>query len=308
MTSSGNSFDTLVLLGATATGKTHLGVQLARALDGEIISADSRQVYRGLDVGSGKDLTEYGEGVDAVPYHLIDCVDVDHEFSAFEFQKRAFEALDSIRARGKHPIIVGGTGLYLSAVLDEYRMLEVPVNGDLRRELASLDHASLVTRLADLKGDLHNTTDTEDTERLHRAIEIEEFKRTHPPEKSPKITPLLLGLKLPRPALHKNIETRLKERLGQGLVEEVEELLARGIAEDRLMSLGLEYRFVTEFVQGIIKNRNDLFQKLAPAIKNFAKRQETWFRRMEKRGTTIQWLDTPDCKLAMSVIREHTAQ
>jgi tRNA dimethylallyltransferase len=305
MTSSPESFDTLILLGATATGKTALAVELAHALHGEIISADSRQVYRGLDIGSGKDLDEYGSDSDSVPYHLIDCVDLDHEFSVFEFQKRAYDTRAQIRERNKLPIIVGGTGLYLSAFLQDRRMVEVPENPELHDHLDKLSQQELVARLKTLKTDLHNSTDTQDTDRLIRAIEIEEYTKTHPPEPAPEMNPLILGIRFPRPILHERIAARLKQRLNEGMVEEVEALLADGIPPERLITLGLEYRFITEYLRGTINNKNDLFQKLLPAIKNFAKRQESWFRRMEKEGRQIHWLENLGLENALAIIREN---
>lgn len=300
-------YDTLVLLGATASGKTALGVQLARVLNGEIISADSRQVYRGLDIGSGKDLDEYTVDGESVAYHLIDCCEVDHEFSVFEFQRLAYELIDDVKSRGKLPIVVGGTGLYLDALLSGYRMVEVPENSVFRQSLAMMSNDELVARLTILKGELHNLTDTEDRERLIRAIEIESYTQHNPPEPAPELKPLVHGIEWPRPDLHERIETRLRERLDSGMIEEVEGLLQSGVTPERLELLGLEYRFVTEYLQGSIKNKNDLFQKLLPAIKNFAKRQATWFRRMEKKGIDIHWLDEPTIDSALEVVQKPSA-
>lgn len=306
MNCSDNSFDTLVVLGPTASGKTTLGVELAHALNGEIISADSRQVYRGLDIGSGKDLNEYTAGTHPIPYHLIDCCDLDHEFNVFEFQQRAYDAISEIQTREQLPIVVGGTGLYLDALLGEYRMVEVPENPVFRSSLAMMSNAELVARLTMLKGELHNTTDTEDRERLIRAIEIESYTQHNPPETAPALKPFILGIDWPRPILHKRIAVRLKERLDNGMIEEVEGLLESGVSPERLNSLGLEYRFVAEFLQGRIKNKNDLLQKLLPAIKNFAKRQGTWFRRMEKKGVTIHWLEEPTLEAALAIIQQQS--
>ncbi len=279
-----------VVLGPTASGKTRFAVALARALGGEVVSADSRQVYRGLDVGSGKDLGEYGEGPDRVPYHLIDIVDLEHEFSVFEFQQRCFACFDELRERGVTPVLAGGTGLYLDAALAPERMVAVPESAELRAELAELDRDALVTRLKTLKGAIHNSTDTIDRERLIRAIEIAAYPGAQPPGAAPPLAPVVVGMQWDRPALHRRIEARLRERLDGGMVEEVERLRARGVTVERLRMLGLEYRYVTDYLEGHIRNRNDLLQKLGPAIKNFAKRQETWFRRMERRGTPIRWI------------------
>ncbi len=279
-------FDLLVILGPTASGKTRLGVGLARALSGEIISADSRQVYRGMDIGTGKDLAEYGE----VPHHLIDIAAPGEEFNLFLFQRRFLDAFSDIRGRGRLPLLVGGTGMYLEAVLKGYRLVEVPRNPDLRVELANQSMELLAERLKRTSPRLHNTTDLLDRERLVRAIEIADYERDHAPEPLPMIRPLVLGVRWERARLRDRITARLKERLDQGLIAEVERLHATGIAWERLDFYGLEYRFVTRFLKGEL-TRNDMFQKLNSAIHDFAKRQETWFRRMERNGTEIRWLD-----------------
>ena len=282
------SCNLLVLLGATASGKTRLGVALARQLHGEIISADSRQVYRGMDLGTGKDLAEYGE----VACHLIDIVDPGYEFNVFEFQQRAFAAIEAIRGRGKLPLLVGGTGLYLDAVLRGYRLPAVAENPQLRAELADLDMAQLAARLLTLRPELHNHTDLTDRSRLLRAIEIASGEAVAgadlPP--APAIQPLLLGLQWPREILRQRITLRLKERIEQGMIAEVAALHAAGVPWATLEFYGLEYRFIAQHLQGVF-NRNDMTQKLGSAIHQFAKRQETWFRRMEKQGLRIHWLD-----------------
>jgi tRNA dimethylallyltransferase len=282
------AFNLLVILGPTASGKTRLAVGAARALGGEIVSADSRQVYRGMDLGTGKDLAEYEE----VPYHLIDIVDPGYEFSVFEFQRRFFEAFADIRERGRLPILVGGTGLYLDAVLKGYRLVEVPENPELRRELAELDQDALAARLLELRPDLHNSTDLLDRQRLVRAIEIAEGEEAAgaglPP--LPSLRPLVFGIRWERQTLRRRITARLKERLEQGLIEEVARLHEEGVPWATLEYYGLEYRFVARHLQGEL-NRNDMFQKLNSAIHDFAKRQETWFRRMERQGTKIHWLE-----------------
>ncbi len=295
-------FDTLVILGPTASGKTRLGVELARDLGAEIVSADSRQVYRGLDIGAGKDLEEYSARGAPVPYHLIDVVDLDVEFSVFDYQKRCFEVLKQLQERRVLPIIVGGTGLYLEAVLKGYRMADVPVDAELRAELAGMSTDRLVERLRTLRL-VHNTTDLEDRERLVRAIEIAEFTAAaHEPESGPPIRPLVLGVRWERSILRRRIRRRLAQRLSHGLVEEVESLHASGVGWEKLHFLGLEYRFVADYLQGTIRNRNDLEQKLGSAICVFAKRQETWFRRMQRRGVHISWIDRGDAGDARRVI------
>jgi len=280
------SFDLLVILGPTASGKTRLGVDLARRLSGEIVSADSRQVYRGMDIGTGKDLAEYGE----VPHHLIDIAEPGDEFNVFQFQRRFFEAFAAIRERGRLPILVGGTGMYLEAVLKGYRLVEVPDNPALRAELAPLPMEELTDRLKRTAPRLHNTTDLLDRERMVRAIEIAAYEQRHEPKPLPEVEPLVLGVRWERGVLRERITARLKERLGQGLVEEVAGLHAAGIPWEAFEFYGLEYRYVARFLKGEL-TRNDMVQKLNSAIHDFAKRQETWFRRMERSGTTIHWLD-----------------
>lgn len=278
--------DLLVVLGPTASGKTRLGVQLAKELDGEIISADSRQVYRGMDIGTGKDLAEYG----GIRCHLIDIVEPGYEFNVFEFQRRFLQACDDIRRRGRRPILVGGTGMYLDAVLRGYRLVEVPEDPDLRRELSAMPIDALKERLLSLSPRLHNTTDLMDPERLIRAVEIAEYEREHPPEPFPAIRSIVFGIQWDRGLLRQRITERLKVRLNEGLVEEVERLLQEGVKAETLEFYGLEYRFVVKYLKGEL-NRNDMFQKLNAAIHDFAKRQETWFRRMERNGVAIHWLN-----------------
>lgn len=280
------NYDTIVILGPTASGKTRLGVGVAREVGGEIISADSRQVYRGMDLGTGKDLDEYGE----TPYHLIDLLNPGEEFNVFRFQRLCFAAMDEIRGRGRVPVIVGGTGLYLDAVLRGYRMVEAPEDPGLRAELAGLSPEELASRLLALNPRLHNTTDLLDRERLARAIEIAEYERNHEPEPLPEFHPMVFGVRWERSMLRRRITARLRARLDAGLIDEVERLHREGVSYETLDFYGLEYRFVARHLQGEL-TRNDLFQKLNSAIHDFAKRQETWFRRMERQGVGIHWLD-----------------
>ena len=278
----------IVVLGPTASGKTSLGVKLAEQFSGEIISADSRQVYRGMDIGSGKDLDEYGN----IPYHLIDIVDPGYEFNVFEFQKCFCDAFREIQENDRLPMLVGGTGLYLESVLNEYHFTEVPTNPELRDELADFDHEALTVRLIALNPGLHNTTDLLDRDRLVRAIEIAEAEKisSKPSVKLPDITPLTFGIKWDRPVLRERITARLKQRIDQGLIEEVEGLHRQGVSWESLHFYGLEYRFVAAYLQGDL-NKNDMFQKLKSAIHTFSKQQEKWFRRMERKGVEIIWLD-----------------
>ena len=280
------TFDLLVVLGPTASGKTRLGVRLAKALGGEVISADSRQVYRGMDIGTGKDLAEYGD----IPHHLIDIVDPGHEFSVFEFQRLFFEVFAAVREHGHLPVLVGGTGMYLSAVLQGYRLLESPPNPTLRRELADLPMPALAERLKRSASRLHNTTDLQERGRLVRAIEIAEYELDNVQPPLPLLKPLVFGIRWDRKSLRARITARLKERLALGMIEEVERLHGEGIPWETLEFYGLEYRFIARHLKGEL-NRNDMFQKLNSAIHDFAKRQETWFRRMERNNIFIHWLD-----------------
>jgi len=294
----------IVVAGPTASGKTTLGVQLASLLDGEIISADSRQVYRGLDIGSGKDLEEYTLAGRTIPYHLIDITDLSTEYSVFHYQQAFYGVYEDICRRGRLPLIVGGTGMYLEAALSAYQLQPTPRNDALREELAVLDDDSLAARLAAARPNLHNETDLVDRARLLRAIEIAEYARDHPPLPAPQIRTLNLVIMYPPALLRERIARRLRERLAGGLIEEVEALHDQGFSWERLQSLGLEYRYTSEYLQGIIKTRNDLFQKLNSAIAQFAKRQRTWFRGMERRGFIIHWLPGADLSAALKIIRE----
>lgn len=283
------SYNLLVLLGPTASGKTRLAVSAARALGGEIISADSRQVFRGMDLGTGKDLAEYGE----VLYHLIDILEAGGEFSVYGFQKAFYRAFEEIGARGKLPLLVGGTGLYLDSVVRRYQLHEVPENPELRAGLAELPVERLAAMLQVLSPSLHNTTDLLERDRLVRALELATALRSGTaaePERFPELRPLVFGVKVPRDLLRRRITERLRARLAAGMIDEVSSLLASGVRAERLEGYGLEYRFIVRHLRGEL-NRNDLFQKLNAAIHDFAKRQETWFRRMEKHGVEIFWLD-----------------
>jgi len=282
------SYNLLTILGATASGKTRLAVSLARELSGEIISADSRQVFRQMDIGTGKDLHEYG----SVPYHLIDVLEPGQECSVFTFQRLFLQAFEEVTARGCLPVLCGGTGLYLDAALRGYRMVEVPENLQLRAELAGKSDAELVAMLVKLLPDQHNRTDQTERARTIRAIEI----ASHQPndqegqEPFPAICPLVLGIRWDRAELRRRITQRLRQRLEAGMLDEIQQLHAGGVAWERLDYYGLEYRYGGMFLRGEL-NRNDLFQKLNAAIHDFAKRQETWFRRMERNGVAIHWLD-----------------
>jgi tRNA dimethylallyltransferase len=281
-----------------------LAAQLAHALGGEVISADSRQVYQGLDIGAGKDLGEYVVEGRAVPYHLVDNASLEEEYSLFHYQRDCYGAIEAVRKRGRMPILAGGTGLYLQAVLSGYVLAEVPENAELRAELAEVSDLKLEARLRALKPDLHNTTDVETRDRMIRAIEIAAHGEATAVATAPPIHPLILGTRWPREELRQRIRARLVERVEGGLIAEVEGLLKAGRPPDRLRDLGREYRYVNEFREGDINNVNDLVQKLSGAIAQFAKRQDTWFRRMERKGHVIHWVDEGAFSEAMKCIHK----
>ncbi len=281
----------LAVVGPTACGKTALAVELALALGGEVISADSRQVYRGMDIGTGKDLAEYTRGDVSVPVHLVDIVDAGEKYNLFEFQRDFLKAYDEVKSRGSLPVMCGGSGMYVESVLRGYRLIPVPENPGLRERLENKSLEELTTILAGYKT-LHNNTDTDTKKRAIRAIEIEEYYASCPVEERsfPEIKTLTVGVDVDREVRRERITARLLQRLGDGLVEEVERLLASGITADQLIYYGLEYKFVTMYVTGAI-GYNDMVRGLETAIHQFAKRQMTWFRGMEKRGTKIHWID-----------------
>lgn len=289
------NYNLIVILGPTASGKTSLAARLASELDTEIISADSRQVFRGMDIGTGKDLDEFVIKGKNIPHHLIDIINPTDEFSVYDFQRLFYEVFEDLMSRELVPVLVGGTGLYIDSVLRGYSMQKVPVNEELRAELDGVDVSSIVDRLKTLKPDLHNTTDLFEKERALRALEIALYERENsaPQESRPEIVPLVFGTRWDRTLLRERITRRLKERLNTGMIEEVERLHKEGISWEKLDYFGLEYRYIGQFLQGHI-NRNDMFQKLNSAIHKFAKRQETWFRRMERHGIDINWIDNAD--------------
>ncbi|MBN8705050.1 MAG: tRNA (adenosine(37)-N6)-dimethylallyltransferase MiaA [Bacteroidetes bacterium] len=285
-----NPVPVLVILGPTAIGKTRLAVKVAEHLKGEIISADSRQVYQGMTIGTGKDLSEYQTPSGQIPFHLIDIRNPGYEFNVFEFRNEALNVIENCSKRSRLPVICGGTGLYLSSLLQDYRFSSVPENPILREQLGSLSDQNLIDILTSKK-QLHNKTDLTDRKRLIRAIEIAEGEETTQCEEQKiQLDPLIFGLDCPRELLYSRIDKRLSDRLNSGLIEEVKRLLDSGITPDQLRFYGLEYRFVTDYLQGII-SREVLETELARAIHKFAKRQLTWFRKMEKEGVVINWLN-----------------
>jgi tRNA dimethylallyltransferase len=286
----------IVILGPTASGKTRLAAALARDKGGEIISADSRQVYRGLDLGTGKDIAEYTVAGVSIPYHLIDIVDPDFEFSVFEYQRLFFLCFSEIFSRGSIPVLSGGTGLYLDAVLRGYRMRKVPENEMLRKELAAESMEAMAVRLSRLNPSLHNTTDLLDRGRLVRALEIAVYTGEHagadePPV--PPITPFVVGVRWERSILRRRITARLEARLAAGMIDEVRRLHEGGIGWEKMDFFGLEYRCIARHLQGML-SYGDMFRQLNTRIQQFAKRQETWFRRMERKGIAIHWIEGDD--------------
>lgn len=291
-------YNLIVILGPTASGKTMLAAMLAIELGSEILSADSRQVYRGLDIGTGKDINQYTIDGTLVPFHLIDIVDPDMEFNLFEYQQLFFQCVKDIWARRIIPIMVGGTGLYIESVVTGYRMHKVPEKMELRDELMNMDMESLVKRLVQSNPSVHNTTDLLDRNRLVRAIEIAEFnnnKKQNIEEQSilPCINPLIFGIRWKREVLRQRITSRLQKRLAEGMIDEVRELHIRGVDWDKFDYWGLEYRYISRYLQGMI-TYGRMYQELNAKIQQFAKRQETWFRRMEKKGLVIHWINGGD--------------
>ena len=278
-------------MGPTATGKTSIATALASAIDAEVISADSRQVYRGMDLGTGKDLQEYTLDGKNIPYHLIDIAEAGEEYNVFSFQKDFLLAYNKIIEGDKNAIMCGGTGMYLESVILAYDMLEVPVNEALREKLNKLSSEELMNRLTSLR-EIHNTTDVSDRNRLIRAVEIAEGRRQKAEVRSefPPLDHKVFGISLPREVIRSRITARLKQRLEEGMLDEVQRLLDSGVSSEQLEFYGLEYKYLTQHAIGEI-SYNDMFQRLNSAIHQFAKRQMTWFRRMEKKGVKINWID-----------------
>ena len=284
--------DLICILGPTASGKTKYAVNLAHRIGGEIISADSRQVYRGMDIGTGKDLAEYTVAGTDIPYHLIDIVDAGEKYNLFRYQQDFLKVYSEIRERGKMPVLCGGTGLYIDAVTKGYSMAEVPENKELRFELEQLPMEELVKMLEDMKS-MHNTTDIDTKKRVIRAIEIERYHQNHPEMRRSEGFPLntrFIGMLVSREERVRRIDKRLKERLEGGMIEEVQGLLEKGISPEDLIYYGLEYKFVTLYILGKL-SFNEMENQLATAIHQFAKRQMTWFRGMERRGVMIEWVE-----------------
>lgn len=289
----------ITILGPTASGKTSLAAALAARIDAEIISADSRQVYRGMTIGTGKDLDDYRQGDRLIPYHLIDICEPGTKYNLFQYQQDFHLIYNNIVARGVRPILCGGTGLYIESVLKGYALSPVPQNQALRDKLADKSLAELTEMLEDLKrrnhSVMHNRTDVDTAQRAIRAIEIETYNLEHPTDNRtlPPIDSVIIGVDINREERRRKITQRLKQRLEEGMVDEIRQLLDRGIAPESLIYYGLEYKFVTEYVIGKT-SYEEMFRQLEIAIHQFAKRQMTWFRGMERRGFTIHWIDALD--------------
>ena len=286
----------LAILGPTACGKTSFAVALADCLDGEIISADSRQVYRGMDLGTGKDLADYDIHGHRIPYHLIDICDAGEKYNVYRYQHDFLVAYNDIVSRGRFPILCGGTGLYLESVLRGYKLCPVPQNPELRKSLENKSLEDLVKVLLEYKektgGKMHNTTDVDTAQRAIRAIEIEEYYSEHPllDASFPDIHSLVIGLDISRDLRRERISKRLQQRLGDGMLDEIRRLLDSGVHPDDLIYYGLEYKYLTLHVIGQL-TYDEMFRQLEIAIHQFAKRQMTWFRGMERRGVHIHWID-----------------
>ena len=298
------TYDLITILGPTASGKTPFAAALAAHLDTEIISADSRQIYRSMDIGTGKDLADYTVEGKKIPYHLIDICDPGYKYNVFEYQHDFHRAYDTIVSQKKLPILCGGTGMYIEAVLRGYKLLDVPPNPSLRESLKDKSLEELEQILSTYKT-LHNKTDVDSSQRAIRAIEIEEFYQKEAPQKNEylPLNALIIGVDIERELRRKKISKRLKDRMDEGMVEEVQQLLSMGIAAEDLIYYGLEYKFLTQYILGVL-TYEEMFCQLEIAIHQFAKRQMTWFRGMERRGLFIHWLkatDTMDEKIEQTL-------
>lgn len=286
-----NNYELITIIGPTASGKTAFAAALAARLDTEIISGDSRQVYRSMDIGTGKDLADYVVDGKQIPYHLIDICNPGDKYNVFEYQHDFHKAFEEIRKKGKLPILCGGTGMYIESVLRGFKLLDVPQNPSLRESLKGKSLAELEQILASYKV-LHNKTDVDSAQRAIRAIEIEEFYKTEAPDKREyaPINSLIIGVDIDRELRREKISRRLRARLDEGMVDEVRAILATGVNPDDLIYYGLEYKFLTLYIIGQL-TYDEMVSQLEIAIHQFAKRQMTWFRGMERRGLHIHWLD-----------------
>lgn len=281
----------LTILGPTACGKTALAVAVAARLDAEIISADSRQVFRGMDIGTGKDMQEYTLQDRTIPCHLVDIRDAGEEYNLYQFQNDFVEAFNSIIASGHRAILCGGTGMYIESVVRDYQLPDAPVDMDFRERMSRYSDDELTERLASYIK-LHNHTDTETRERLLRALEIQEFRRQHPDDhtKMPPMRHIIFGVQFPREVVVERIGIRLRQRLEEGMIDEVRRLLDEGVPRERLLKYGLEYKHIARYLTEDY-SYEDMYRNLYTDIRRFSKRQMTWFRRMERNGVKINWID-----------------
>ena len=286
-----SDYDLIAILGPTASGKTQFAAALASRLDTEIISADSRQIYKEMNLGTGKDLADYTVNDKQIPYHLIDIAEPGYKYNVFEYQRDFLKAYETVRLKGKLPIMCGGTGMYLESVLKGYRLLPVPENPELRARLNGKSLDELTEILKQYKT-LHNTTDVDTAKRAIRAIEIEEYYAHTPVDERafPQLNSLIVGIDIDRELRREKITRRLQQRLEEGMVEEVRDLIKKGIKPEDLIYYGLEYKYLTLYVIGEL-TYEQMFHDLEIAIHQFAKRQMTWFRGMERRGFTIHWIN-----------------
>jgi len=295
----------LVICGPNASGKTSLGVALALEFMGEILSADSRQIYRGMDIGTGKDLHEYSTPHGSVPYHLIDICEPEEIYTLYHYQRDFYSAFRDVLSRSRLPVVVGGTGLYIEAVLKHYRIPNVPEDRVLRQTLMRESAGELCLRLKALDPALYRDTDTSSKKRVVRSLEIALYGRDHrirwSDEDPPRIDPLVLGISWGRDALQRRIDRRLEERLAHGMIEEVGGILRGGIPRERFDLFGMEYRHIAAYLDGTVEYR-EMVKNLRREIYQLAKRQRTWFRGMERRGMTVHWIDRAELKRARDIV------
>jgi len=298
------NYNLITILGPTAVGKTRLAAQLANRFNGEIISADSRQVYLAMDIGTGKDINDYNVDGKIIPHHLIDVIEPKEEFNLFLFNKLFYKSFSSITSRGNIPFLVGGTGLYLHSILSGYKLNKVDFDETRHKELDEFDINTLSEKLKKINSALHNTTDLLIKDRIIKAIIIAEDEQNKEMLEKIDINSLTIGIRLEREEVKKRITARLKYRLQNGMIEEVKRLIDNGISFERLNLFGLEYKFIGKYLSGEL-SYNDMFQKLNSAIHSFAKRQMTWFRKMEREGTVIHWLEGPAYEEACKIISQN---
>ncbi|MEJ2505810.1 MAG: tRNA (adenosine(37)-N6)-dimethylallyltransferase MiaA, partial [Ignavibacteriaceae bacterium] len=297
-------FNLITILGPTATGKTKLAARLAKELNGEIISSDSRQVYKYMNIGTGKDLKDYIVEGQTISYHLIDIAEPTEEYNLYRFTIDFYNAYNKIKEKKKTPFLVGGTGLYVSSIIQNYKLKQADFNSLRRKELEELSEPQLRELLLNLKPNPHNITDQTEKDRIIKAILIEESNSDALPKDIQSPNSLNIGIKLERDKIRKRITKRLEERLNEGMIKEVKDLLKRGVTFEKLAYFGLEYKYLGLYLEGKL-SYNEMFQKLNTAIHRFAKRQMTWFRKMEREGVKINWFEGKDFNIVLSFIKEN---